>query len=129
MVNCLLVWVDWVRDEWGWARAVRQKLVDAGSRVALEQAAVDCMHGPLDIQIGAAGQGNSEWITMSLFIDGTAIEVFSSSGKAASTRMYWPWDGSLQLSMLSMGGTSTVEASAWEMDSIWEFGCDASVSG
>lgn len=103
-------------------------MVNAGSRVALQQAAVDCMDGPLDLQIDSGGQGKGEWITMSLFIDGTAVEVFSSSGKAASTRMYWPCDGSLQLSGLSIGGTSTVEGSAWEMGSIWEFGGDAFVS-
>lgn len=123
MAVCLVVWVDWIADEWGWVRADRLTVMNAGGRVALNQAASDQMHGRLAMKLAPTGPEAGDQITISIFVDGTAVEFFSSSGKAASTRMYWETDQtatSVQLSVLSRGGMTAVKGSAWGMDSIWE---------
>lgn len=121
MGTCLMVWVDWNADEWGWLRADRSSLVTVSNRLILEQVTSDRMHGPLGLR---SGSGLScEEVTVSFFIDGTAVEVFTSSGKAASTRMYWnagDHGSSIQLYCASLGGNSSLSGSAWEMNSIWD---------
>lgn len=121
----LLIWLDWDADEWGWVKGDEQKLVQARSREALEEVAEAHMHGHMAAHVSAKGTADCNQLSMSLYIDGTAIEVFTSSGKAASTRMYWETPERPQVSAWSAGGTSAVEGCAWQMDSIWiegEFG-------
>ena len=115
----MLIWLDWDADEWGWVKGDTQELSHASSRANLQDVAIDQMHGLLAAHVSSTGEVAGDQISMSLFIDGTAVEVFTSSGKAASTRMYWETPGGLQVSAWSMGGISAAEISAWEMSSIW----------
>jgi hypothetical protein len=51
-------------------------------------------------------------------VDGSSVEVFSSSGKAASTRLYGKSGGTLHA--LSCGGSSSVKGDLWSMKSCWK---------
>eukprot|EP00892_Ulva_mutabilis_P010965 jgi/Ulvmu1/8240/UM041_0050.1 len=115
----LLIWLDWNAGQWGWAKGEHQKLVQASSRAALEETADDLMHGHMSTQFSENGKADGESISLSVFVDGTAFEAFTSSGKAASTRMYWEAPGGLLVSVWSAGGSTMCKGSAWEMGSIW----------
>eukprot|EP01025_Chloroclados_australasicus_P028111 TRINITY_DN2789_c0_g2_i1.p5 TRINITY_DN2789_c0_g2~~TRINITY_DN2789_c0_g2_i1.p5 ORF type:complete len:187 (+),score=15.54 TRINITY_DN2789_c0_g2_i1:114-674(+) len=79
---------------------------------------VEALGGPLQNMSGV------EKLTLRIFIDGSAVEVFTSTGQVLSTRLYFdeafaqPMES---IKLLSYGGSSTLVAgSAWTMKSFWE---------
>lgn len=61
-------------------------------------------------------------IDLRLFLDGSAVEVFTSTGHALSTRLHMLQDGDRGLHLVSIGGASGYAGQAWQMNSCWAEG-------
>jgi hypothetical protein len=59
-----------------------------------------------------------------VLIDGSTVEIFTSSGQAVSTRVYTAGAAPVVLAVVATGGEAIVSGKAWEMKSIWRDGGD-----
>ena len=120
--NALLVLILWEADEWMWVRGDREKLKSMPVDVnTLLHDIKTSMKGPLDRQLQAIAstEGDTEQVVgLRVFVDGSAVELFTSSGKAASTRLYGCSGGALH--GVSSGGVSSVSGALWPMKSCWK---------
>lgn len=120
--NGLLVLILWDTDEWVWVRGDADKLqtmpVDVHS---LLHGVKSGLKSPLDRQlhpIVSPEEGTGQVVALRVFVDGSAVEIFTSSGKAASTRLYGYAGRSLY--GVCSGGDSSVSGALWPMTSCWK---------
>ena len=55
-----------------------------------------------------------------LLVDGSAVELFTSTGQAMSTRVYAGADAVPRVVVVALGGASRVSGAVWSMSSIWD---------
>lgn len=76
--------------------------------------------GTLDLRETPLALAEGEPLTLHIFLDGSAIEVFTG-GQYLAGRIYPSRDDSLGVALFAEGGTARVESlEAWEMRSMWE---------
>lgn len=61
-------------------------------------------------------------VDLRVFLDGSSIELFTSTGHTLSTRLHMLEDGDRGMHLVSIGGTSGFAGKAWQMNSIWPKG-------
>lgn len=120
--NGLLVLILWETDEWVWIRGDAAKLQSMPVHVdSLLRDINTSLKSPLDMQIQSLNSTDmdpKQVMELQLFVDGSAVEIFTSSGKAASTRLYGKSGGTLH--GVSCGGRSGVTGALWQMKSCWK---------
>jgi sucrose-6-phosphate hydrolase SacC (GH32 family) len=117
------VLVLWETDEWAWIRGDADQLqrmpVDVNSMLHEIKSS---WRSALDMQIQTVVDSKftdpQQVVELQVFVDGSSVEVFSSSGKAASTRVYGNSGGTLHA--VSCGGGSNVTGALWPMKSCWK---------
>jgi Glycosyl hydrolases family 32 C terminal len=125
--HSLVVAINWATDELLWLKAPPKDVH------------TDSPHGFAALRSNATGTVLSEGngtaaLTASLqafegaqedimhlrvLLDGSAVEVFTGTGQVASTRVYANDGGKRSLAVLSLGGSTQFDGSAWRMGSIW----------
>jgi hypothetical protein len=118
-MDSFLVAISWDFDEWVWMKGPSDTLQQTSCSIEeLESRATSKMRGPLDLDV-AGEQNGSGSICLRILVDGSAVEVFTSSGKAASTRLYRRDEDEPTLRLISSAGTTSLHGSVWEMGSAW----------
>jgi hypothetical protein len=114
--------VNWDQDTIFWVKSSGEHLTQAlAAGVSFKEVYEDV--GTLSSRgAGPAGMGGSQATELGLrvLIDGSTVEIFSSSGQALSTRVYTAYGAPLALAVVATGGDAGVTGMAWEMQSIWK---------
>jgi Glycosyl hydrolases family 32 C terminal len=128
-LESLALLVLWEEDAWMWLRGDADQLQDLPVNVEeLIAHASASMKGPLDVNVKLRVAGvadtpleqSPDAVELQLFVDGSAVEVFTSTGKAASTRLYMQENSLASLHGISSGGESEARCSLFELNSIWK---------
>lgn len=128
----LCVVVSWEDDQLLWLKSRASVVRDIGSRgfAALYDsdselksrgggpAALAAMREHAGAAVSDAGSEASE-VGMRVVVDGSAVEVFLSTGQVASTRVYAAQPGARRLAAVSSGGKSSLTGTAWQMETMW----------
>ena len=122
--------VDWDADKLCWFKAPRSTVASVEERGFtaifdnLPSGGARC-EGPAALRAAEATLGKeskAESLGLRVLIDGSAVEVFTSTGQAVSTRVYMSEGASAprQLLLISSGGSALLsQGAAWEMGSAW----------
>jgi sucrose-6-phosphate hydrolase SacC (GH32 family) len=121
----LVVVVNWEDDSLQWLKARAAAVLSLGTKRSFADlysaadgqligrnggsAALDAVHGGRD----------DGTVAMRVLVDGSAVEVFTSTGQVASTRVYAGNGAARRLAAVSDGGSTRVSGAAWTMGSIW----------
>lgn len=122
--DAVMVLVLWETDEWMWVKGDATKLHTLPLDIeSLTRDNKNTWKGPLDRQITSPVAPLSHpmnSVGLQVLVDGSAVEVFTSSGKAASTRVYGNDEStSVQLHCVSSGSDGLVSGALWPMKSCW----------
>ena len=128
--------IDWRQDTLKWLKARRSAIKQLGTQRTFDNLFDSDAElksrgsGPAALHAAQSNasppNGNSageeataaDGMSMRVFVDGSTVEVFTSSGQTASTRVYAAQQPR-QLALVATGGSSAMHGSAWQLGSIW----------
>lgn len=118
--DALLLLVDWTRSTLtGW-KAPASDLLRLSNAESPPHSVSCTMQGPLmPPSADGSDDGELSCLQLRVLVDGSVVEVFTSTGQALSTRLHWDENDTCLFNAASFGGRTTVYGQAWEMTSIW----------